>query len=62
MEENYTKLKEILEEDYKKFDNFIQETKKSKIKMLNPKISSKLIASVSVNAYIKALEERLGIQ
>lgn len=61
MEEDYTKLKEILEEDYKKFDGFIQEAKKSKVKMLNPKISAKVIASVSVCEYIKALEERLGI-
>lgn len=61
MEEIKEELKNILEEDYKKFDEFIQETKKHKMKMLNPKVSSKLIASVSVNAYIKALEERLGI-
>lgn len=62
MEEDKEKLKAILEEDFKKFDGFIQETKKHKMKMLNPKVSSQLIASVSVNAYIKALAERLGIK
>lgn len=61
MEEDYTKLKQILQEDLRNFEGFIQEAKAHKVKMLNPKISAKVIASVSVCEYIKALEERLGI-
>lgn len=61
MQKDNEELKKILDEDLSKFEGFIQETQKHKVRMLNPKISSKLIASVSVSAYIKALKERLGL-
>lgn len=41
-------------DDKAKFEEFIQQTKKQKIKMLNPKISAKVMASAGVIAYIDA--------
>ena len=61
MQKDNEELKKILDEDLSKFEGFIQETQKHKVKMLNPKISANVIASVSVVAYIKALKERIGL-
>lgn len=61
MEELKKQIKQMLEEDLRNFEGYVQEAKAHKVKMLNPKISTRVIVSVGVCEYIKTLEKRLNI-
>lgn len=53
------KLIQTLKEDRAKFEGVVQDAKRHKTKCLNPIYANKVIASVSVVAYIDTLVERL---
>lgn len=54
------KIKEFLAQDRASFQTFVDDVRSHKVKMLNPNIAQKVVASASVIAYINELERRIN--
>ena len=53
------KIKEFLEQDKKSFQEYVDNVRTHKVKMLNPNIAQKVVVSAGVIAYINELERRI---